>query len=65
MFVRRHDVALEVRNTSDNVDRHDLIAGGGKAQVPCLRLVSEEGDQWMYESDDIIHYLRKHHVTVS
>lgn len=37
----------------------DLIAGGGKSQVPCLRIESENGDvRWMYESIDIIRYLK-------
>jgi glutaredoxin 2 len=37
----------------------DLIAGGGKGQVPCLRIESENGSvEWMYESMDIIRYLR-------
>ena len=37
----------------------DLIAGGGKSQVPCLRIENEIGDvRWMYESIDIIRYLK-------
>ena len=38
----------------------ELIAGGGKNQVPCLRIENGDGDvQWMYESIDIIRYLKK------
>ena len=37
----------------------DLIAGGGKSQVPCLRIEKEGGDvRWLYESADIIRYLK-------
>ena len=37
----------------------ELIAGGGKMQVPCLRVENEGGDtRWIYESCDIIHYLK-------
>jgi len=37
-----------------------LIAGGGKKQVPCLRIEDERGGvQWMYESSDIIRYLKQ------
>jgi glutathione S-transferase len=37
----------------------ELIAGGGKSQVPCLRIESADGDaRWLYESIDIIRYLR-------
>lgn len=33
---------------------------GGKVQVPCLQIVSEDGStQWMYESADINEYLTK------
>ncbi len=39
--------------------RSELMAGGGKAQVPCLRIEGEGGKvSWMYESGDIIKYLR-------
>ena len=37
----------------------DLIAGGGKNQVPCLRIETETGDvRWLYESIDIVRYLK-------
>lgn len=37
----------------------ELIAGGGKSQVPCLRIKSERGEvRWMYETIDIIRYLK-------
>lgn len=37
-----------------------LVANAGKRMIPCLRM-EEEGqkDQWMYESSDIIEYLRR------
>jgi glutathione S-transferase len=42
----------------------ELVAGGGKSQVPCLRIENRNGDiQWMYESIDIIQYLRKEFAT--
>jgi glutathione S-transferase len=42
----------------------DLIAGGGKGQVPCLRIESENGNvKWMYESIDIIRYLNSEPVS--
>lgn len=37
----------------------ELRRGGGKQQVPCLYIPDGEGGgQWLYESDDIIDYLR-------
>ena len=36
----------------------ELIEGGGKRKVPCLRIIKEDGSvHWMYESNDIIQYL--------
>ena len=38
----------------------ELISGGGKLQVPCLRIEkSPEDVEWMYESKDIIKFLTK------
>lgn len=38
--------------------RKELIKGGGKQQVPCLRIDFEDGKtNWLYESTDIINYL--------
>lgn len=43
-------------NSQNNAD---LIAGGGKSQVPCLRIETETGDVgWLYESIDIVRYLK-------
>jgi glutaredoxin 2 len=37
----------------------ELIAGGGKMQVPCLCVENEDGDaRWIYESSEIIQYLK-------
>ena len=56
-FLRSKNMELELRRTSDSDHQRDLIRGGGKTQVPCLRIDNENGTQWMYESDDIINYL--------
>lgn len=40
-------------------NKADLIAGGGKSQVPCLRIEGENGKvRWMYESVDIVRYMK-------
>ena len=52
-------LAIELRDV-DASQRHadELIAGGGKDQVPCLRIQQPDGAvQWLYESSDIIAYL--------
>ncbi len=36
----------------------DLMKGGGKLKVPCLRIQNnKEGTIWMYESSSIISFL--------
>jgi len=61
-------VRQEMRRLSLNIERRDaqgegryrdeLIAGGGRAMVPCLRIMEEDGKiQWLYESGAIIDYL--------
>jgi len=40
-------------------NREDLVSGGGKAKVPCLKITDPAGKtQWLYESGEIIKYLR-------
>ena len=39
--------------------RDELIQGGGRAKVPCLKITDAQGNsKWMYESSDIIEYLQ-------
>jgi glutaredoxin len=40
--------------------RDALVAGGGRAMVPCLRIADANGKTaWLYESTAIIDYLRE------
>jgi len=58
MFLRGKDRDLELRNTSEGTHAQALMQGGGKTQVPCLRIEQADGSvEWMYESSDIINYL--------
>jgi glutathione S-transferase len=58
MFLRGKESDLELLNTSDRANAQTLMQGGGKTQVPCLRIEQADGTvEWMYESDDIIQYL--------
>ena len=45
---------------NNSVAKAELLSGGGKVQVPCLRIEKEKGvSTWLYESSEIIEYLRK------
>jgi glutaredoxin len=59
--MRRLSLTVELRDAqSDGPHRAALLAGGGKAMVPCLAIRDEQGGtRWMYESGDIIAYLRQ------
>jgi glutaredoxin len=63
-------VRQEMRRLSLNIERRDaqhegphrdeLVTGGGKAMVPCLKIVAADGStRWLYESGAIIAYLRE------
>jgi glutaredoxin len=57
--IKRLNLPIETRNAQSGQYRAELLAGGGEVKVPCLKIESEEGVQWMYESADIIQYLEK------
>ena len=45
---------------NNSVSKAELLTGGGKVQVPCLRIENKQGKvKWLYESADIIDYLRQ------
>jgi len=50
---------IDERDIKQQLGRRDeLVAGGGKKQVPCLRIDEPDGTvRWMYESSAISRYL--------
>lgn len=52
-YMAEQDIACEMRDTLEPGVRDELIAIGGKGQVPCLIIDGKP----LYESDDIIAYL--------
>jgi len=60
-FVSEHNVPVTEKNiSSDQNLATELIALGGKRQVPYL--VDDEAKVAMYESADIIEYIKSHYV---
>jgi len=55
-FADQHGIEFELRNIADAGVAEELIKRGGKRQVPYL--VDEEKKIEMYESADIIEYLK-------
>jgi glutaredoxin len=58
--LRRLNVPVQTRDAqNDATHRAALETGGGKIQVPCLRIDEHGATRWVYESKDIIAYLEK------
>lgn len=63
--IARLGLNIEKRDAQHNaIHRNELQNSGGKVKVPCLRIEHEQTaanqpPQWLYESADIIHYLRQ------
>jgi len=59
--MRRLSLPIELRDAQgEGPHRQDLLQGGGRAMVPCLRIDDAPGGtRWLYESAEIIAYLRE------
>lgn len=53
-FMEDNHLTMDTRDTTQPGNQNDLIRIGGKKQVPCLIVNGKP----LYESDDIIAYLR-------
>ncbi len=58
-FLRASAISVPLRDAKAEPARSELLKGGGKAQVPCLRIEEAGGIRWLYESNDIIAFLRQ------
>ena len=55
-FIKKHKLKLELKNINkDKEAAKTLVEVGGKRQVPCLFIDGKP----LYESDDIIKWLKK------
>lgn len=52
------NLPVEYRNAKQSPWREELKEGGGKIQVPCLRIEENGESTWMYESSDIISHMK-------
>ncbi len=58
--LRRLNLPIETRDVRQGSPyREELEQGGGRIQVPCLRIESGGEEVWMYESGDIIRFLEQ------
>jgi len=59
--IKRHSLTIETRDAlRDTTSRKQLLEGGGKIKVPCLKIMDAQGDAtWLYESAAIIQHLEE------
>lgn len=59
-FLKAEGVELPLCDATRQPSRQELVVGGGRLQVPCLKIVRSEAPvEWLYESGDIISYLKR------
>jgi glutathione S-transferase len=60
--MKKNNISINMKDARRNkAFAQELIDGGGKLQVPCLRIGNSSSTSgWLYESKDIILYLKKH-----
>jgi glutaredoxin len=59
-YLEQAGIELPTRDVNrDPQARRELVDGGGSATVPCLRIEEDGRVRWLYESLDIIDYLRR------
>ena len=53
-------IEMACKNIHSNPSyKTELIEGGGKKQVPCIRIHENGSVRWLYESSDIIKYMKQ------
>jgi glutathione S-transferase len=59
-FMAQTGIDLPLKDVNrDPAARRELQEGGGSAMVPCLRIERDGEVRWLYESLDIVDYLRR------
>jgi glutaredoxin len=57
-FLKGAGVTVQYRDAKSEPFASELLRGGGKMQVPCLRNQNNKSAEWLYESNDIIQYFK-------
>ena len=59
--IKRLSLKIETRDVQrDPQSREQLLLGGGRIKVPCLRVTDADGKvTWLYESEDIVAFLEQ------
>tara|TARA_R110001583_G_scaffold7720_10_gene37997 strand:+ start:22132 stop:22548 length:417 start_codon:yes stop_codon:yes gene_type:complete len=57
--IRRKGLNINTIDAKQENNKAELLAQGGKVQVPCLRIEEDEKITWLYESSAINNYLNE------
>jgi len=59
--IDRLGISIKIRNTFEYPEyKQDLLIGGGKSSVPCLKISFQYGKElWLYDSASIIDFLER------
>ena len=57
--LRRLNMPVATINAQQPEHKAELLEGGGRVKVPCLKIVENGSTQWLYESKAIVEYLEK------
>ena len=57
--MHRLSLPIEKRDAQHDLkNREELTRQGGQTKVPCLKITEAQGSRWLYDSGEIISYLR-------
>ena len=57
--IRKQNLNIITRDAKQEKYQQELISGGGKLKVPCLRIDDNNKVKWLYESNDINDYINQ------
>jgi glutaredoxin len=58
--IHQLNVDIELRDIGKNTEHRQVLQEqGGRIMAPCLRIDESDGVRWLYESNDIISYLKQ------
>ncbi len=57
-FLEQHGIEMPLRDINQDPEAfRQLLQGGGRTTVPCLRIQRGDDVEWMFESMDIMRYI--------
>ena len=59
-FIRKNNLKINLKDAKNKTFKSELVNEGGKHKVPCLKIEKLHYEtEWLYESTEIIKFLKK------